>query len=252
MLCGDRGRRRRRHGVVVDQDAECPNFQTTIDRCADDVLPHHASRRPRAMSIYYDINDFLAADHGVPVSFEKGALGLGAEISGSRAPRNEHIARDHAGEVPLWWLEGALVDELDITGLPACLGNDVFAELGAEQGARIADLRATNESFFGFGAGFASALAKQCDDGDEDEDVVLIRDKLEEAYLRRWREVLWEACGRSSDVGKLERLLTREERETWDEGRRSMTTYERWRYGRGERIETAKIVRDAKKKQRMG
>ena len=86
-------------------------------------------------SAYYDANDFLAADHGVPVSFEKGALGLGAEISGhGAAARDDHVARDHAGEVPLWWLDGALVDELDITGLPACLSNDVFASMGAEQG----------------------------------------------------------------------------------------------------------------------
>ena len=204
------------------------------------------------MSRYYDVNDFLALDHAVPVSFEKGALGLGAEINASSSSSSNDVPRDHACSVPLWWLDGKLVDELVLTGFPACFRASVFAAIGAENGARIADLRAWNESFFGFGARFAEALSKQCEDGDSDEDVMDIRNKLEEAYLRRWREVLWEACGRSTEVGTLERLLTREERETWDEGRRARETYERWRYGRGERIETAKIVRDAKKRQRRG
>jgi hypothetical protein len=47
-----------------------------------------------------------------------------------------------------------------------------------------------------------------------------LKKKVNDAFERRWREVLVDACGKMGDDDATERVLTREERRIWDAGRR--------------------------------
>jgi len=205
---------------------------------------------------YHDIDDFLATEHDVPSSFFRGAHAL-SEAFGSRA--REDVGEDFQCALPLWMYDGEELNSLiDIEHLPECFDASVFAKIRSENGARITNLRSVNESFFGFGARLAEALEAQAQALEEGHKQAVmekaedLRNDIVDAYERRWRDVLFEACGRSSEIQKLERLLTREERKVWDAGRAAQASYENWKNGRGARVEAAKIVLDAKKKQRLG
>ena len=220
--------------------------------------PTRANRGDMA-SEYYDMNDFLAREHAVEVEFEDGASSLGPEVMGTRAqisnsttPRGDEddVPPEHIARVPVWWLDGELCRDLLIQEAPEAFSDEVFNALEAENGAKILDLRRVNESYFGFAKCTLAALTKQ-NQGDEDgmENVRELREKIYRAYQKRWREALCESTGRLSDEGaKLERLLTREEREVWDAGREARRAYEEYRYGRGGRVVANKIVTDAKRR----
>jgi GINS complex subunit 3 len=217
------------------------------------------SNRGDMASEYYDVNDFLAREHAVTVEFEDGASSLGPEVMGTRAqisnsttPRGDEddVPREHIARVPVWWLDGELCRDLLIQEPPEAFSDEVFNALEAENGAKILDLRRVNESYFGFAKCALAALTKQ-NQGDEDamENVRELREKIYRAYQKRWREALCESTGRLSDESaKLERLLTREEREVWDAGREARRAYEEYRYGRGGRVVANKIVTDAKRR----
>ena len=229
--------------------------------------PHSSTRANSSVMSgeYYDVNDFLAREHAVTVEFVDGASSLGPEVVGKRTTHisnepttpngdadGDDVPREHVARVPVWWLDGELCRDLLIQDTCAreVFSDDVFNKLEAENGAKILDLRSVNESYFGFAACVLSALTIQNDD-DEDllELVGEFRKKIYKAYQKRWREALCESTGRLSDEGaKLERLLTREEREVWNAGREARREYEEYRYGRGGRVVANKLVIDAKRR----
>lgn len=203
----------------------------------------HLKMRGLAGTNYYDMNDFLAREHAVSVKFEYGAKDLGRELGASGADAPE----DHRANVPLWWMDGALTpDHAFIDEPPGCLTEEFWKTLEAEDGAKIADLRSVNESYFGFGAAFVDALMRQ----EDDDGAMETSEGLNRALTKRWQELLLEACGRSDEGSKLERLLTREERVVWEAGRAPQLDYERWKYGRDTKVEATKVIQDAKRMRR--
>ena len=212
---------------------------------------------------YYSSNDFLAAEPVVSVEFIVGARGLAPELGASASTgrrRNDDdsnddahdVPMDFATKIPLWWLEGALWEDVDLVGVPDAFDDDVFASLEAPNGGRMTDLRSRCENYFGFGRRLVAALRRQeaaAENGDV-ERVERLGEKIERAFARRWSECLCEVLGRCDDADAIERSLTREERKIWNAGREAQKAYERWRYGRGERLVASKIVQDAKRRKR--
>ena len=193
------------------------------------------------MRAYYDVNDFLAREHAVEVEFASGASTIAPEVLGTRATRDSNgradVPKEHRALVPLWWLDGEMANDVWVCSTPAAFKDDVFDRLKAQDGARITDLRTVCESYFGFARATLDALERDAD-GDEDamEPVKKLKKKVNDAFERRWREVLVDACGKMGDDDATECVLTREERRIWDAGRMAQTAYERWRYARGERV----------------
>jgi GINS complex subunit 3 len=174
---------------------------------------------------YYDVNDFLAREHAVEVEFASGASTIAPEVLGTRATRDSNgradVPKEHRALVPLWWLDGEMANDVWVCSTPAAFKDDVFDRLKAQDGARITDLRTVCESYFGFARATLDALERDAD-GDEDamEPVKKLKKKVNDAFERRWREVLVDACGKMGDDDATERVLTREERRIWDAGRR--------------------------------
>jgi GINS complex subunit 3 len=238
--------------VVVDTARRRATRADAIDRS---IMPTPS---------YYDVNDFLAREYAVSVTFTHGAAGgaLGREfgcerrVGGVGDVDDGGVPAETTAKVPLWMLDGDLVDKLEIAAVPECLSEAFWATLEAEDGAKIADLRTINESYFGFGRRFVEVAAKQLEgdaddeDYEEDDDVKRIREGLRRAFEKRWSEILVDACGRVEDARKVERTLTREERVLWDAGRASQVAYEKWRYGREAKTEASKLIQDSKRLKR--
>ncbi|GJP55058.1 hypothetical protein CLOM_g14046 [Closterium sp. NIES-68] len=166
------------------------------------------------MSSYYDLDDILAEDEKLPVTFRTGATGVGRALDPSTDA--DDLAAGAKVDLPLWMVPHLAKRNMVSALEPKMFGERIRKEVQAD--AACVNLRACSPYFYSFGTKIAE----------------WVRDKtltrfLFSTFVERYRDLLTRAFVLpEKEVPHVRRLLPKEEQQLLTAGYAAMRRYTAW------------------------